>query len=266
MSIFGFYFVTGLLREAGWPRRKGFFNSTAVIDTTMLDAAIDQMIDWAAALGAGHPQLALQTFGEMFRDRDWSGDDRPNIKKFIESARAENESWRATSGIAPNNVVQRTRFAGENYHRAAEGILKKGSRWKAPTMAVKEFKELRLPLEHWFLEGLLWGLANPEAFEAWYQADYHDKLTSLPQMRDAGLAVDPIPDLAECLANSEEILRNYERDIGPLPAIPASLLLDGQALGCKAYAGESGIKTVKKRPSDVGRALRSLYDETFPRS
>ena len=60
MSIFGFYFVSEILREAGWPRRKGVFNSTAVIDTIILDGATDQMIDWAAALGAGRPTLALQ--------------------------------------------------------------------------------------------------------------------------------------------------------------------------------------------------------------
>lgn len=263
MSIFGFYFVTGLLREAGWPRRKGFFDSTAVIDIIILDGAIDQMVDWAAVLGAGRPTLALQTIAEVFRDRDWSGDDRPNIKAFIESARADKESWRATGGFAPHDVVQRTRFAGDGYHQAAEGILKTGTKWKAPTMPVKEFKELRLPLEHWFLEGVLWGLANPEAFETWYQTDYHDKMTGLPQMREAGLAVDPLPDLPECLANSEEILRNYERDIGPLPAVPESLLADAQALGRQVFAAESGGRTLKQRSDDIGRALRSVYDETL---
>jgi hypothetical protein len=59
MAIFGFYFVSGLLREAGWPRKQGLFRRD-VLDTTILDSAIDQMVDWAASLGAGRPALALQ--------------------------------------------------------------------------------------------------------------------------------------------------------------------------------------------------------------
>ena len=232
MSIFGFYFVSGLLRETGWPRRKGLFNSTAVIDTIVLDHAIDQMIDWAAALGAGHPTLALQTLAEMFRDRDWSSDGRPDIKVFIESASAENGSWRDTGAIAPHEIVEPTRFAGADAHRQAmEGIEKTGPKWKGPTIPVKVFKEIRVPLEHWFLDGLLWGIGNPKAFETWYQVHYEDQISRLPLMHEAGLAVDALPDLLEFLADSEEVLRNYERDIGPLPAIPDSLLADAQALG-----------------------------------
>lgn len=231
MSIFGFYFVSEILREAGWPRRKGVFNSTAVIDTIILDGATDQMIDWAAALGAGRPTLALQALAEVFRDRDWDDDERPNIKMFIETARAENESWRSSSTIAPHEVVQPSRFAGADAHRqAAEGIVKEGAKWKGPTMSVKDFKELRVPLEHWFLEGLLWGISNPQAFESWFQAHYEDQMQRLPQMREAGLAVDDLPDLARSLADGEAILRNYERDIGPLPAIPDSLLADARSL------------------------------------
>jgi hypothetical protein len=214
MSIFGFYFVTGLLREAGWPRRKGFLNNTAVIDTTILDSAIDQMVDWAAALGAGRPTLAIQTIAEMFRDRDWIGDERPNIKVFIESARTENENWRAAGAIAPHDVVKPARFAGTGR-----------------TIDAKDFKGLGPPLEHWFLWGVLWGIANPTAFEKWYHAYFEDQINKLPLMRDAGLAVEAPPDLAESLADSEVILRNYERDISPLPAIPESLLADARALG-----------------------------------
>lgn len=232
MSIFGVYFVTGLMREAGWPRRKGIFNSTAVFDALILDHAIDQMIDWAAALGAGRPMLALQTIANIFRDRDWTSDERPNIKLFMEEARAENENWRAGCAVAPHKVVQPTRFAGADVHRqAAEGIMELGAKWKAPTMDVKDFKELRQPLEHWFLQGVLWGLGNPGAFETWYRTHFEERTKSLDFMRQSGLAIEEPIDLPEFLADSEMILRNYERDIGPLPPIPESLLADARALG-----------------------------------
>jgi hypothetical protein len=78
MSVFAFYFVSGLLREAGWPRKQGMFR-TEVVDTTVLDSTVDQMIDWAAGLGACRPHLALQMIAEMFRDRDWNTSAAPNI-------------------------------------------------------------------------------------------------------------------------------------------------------------------------------------------
>src|SRR5689334_6584825 len=121
MSIFGFYFVSGLLQEAGWPRRKGVFNK-AVLDTAILDATIDQMIDWAASLGAGRPMLALQAIAEMFRDRDWKGDSAPSIQRFIEVAKAENESWRVTDAILPRDVVKPTRFAKTGSTLDAEAL------------------------------------------------------------------------------------------------------------------------------------------------
>lgn len=215
MAIIGLYFVSGLLREAGWPRKQGFFRKE-VLDTTILDLAIDQMVDWAAALGAGRPRLALQVIAEMFRDRDWSSDSGPNIKKFIEGARTEKTTWRVTDAIAPHDVVQPTRFAGTG-----------------PTVDAKALTDdrMRLGLEQWFLEGVLWGMSNPKAFETWYQTHSEHQMRNLEFMRQSGLAVDAPSDLSRFLADSEELLRSYERDVGSLPAIPERLLADARALG-----------------------------------
>jgi hypothetical protein len=60
-------------------------------------------------------------------------------------------------------------------------------------------------------------------------AENHEN--NLPWMRQSGLAVDAMPDLPQYLANAEEILRNFERDVGALPAIPERLLKDARALG-----------------------------------
>ncbi|MEQ1910023.1 MAG: hypothetical protein ABMA15_14435 [Vicinamibacterales bacterium] len=50
-------------------------------------------------------------------------------------------------------------------------------------------------------------------------------------MRQVGLAVDAMPDLPKFLEDAEELLRNFERDAGTLPAIPEKLLKDARALG-----------------------------------
>jgi hypothetical protein len=215
MSIFGFYFVSSLLREAGWPKKRGFFKKQA-IDTIILDGVIDQMVEWAAAIGAGRPTLALQTIAEIFRDRDWSSDSAPSIKQFIESARAEIESWRVTNASAPHDAVKLSRFA-----RTGPTV--------DATLLTDE--RIRLGLEQWFLEGVLWGFANPEVFEKWYNSRFEDQSRRLPFMRQSGLVIDALPDLPQFLVNSEEFLRSYEREIGPLPAIPERLLAEARALG-----------------------------------
>lgn len=234
MSIIGFHFVTGLLREAGWPRRKGHFNSTAVVDTLILDHAIDQMIDWAAALGAGRPTLALQTIANIFRDHDWTSDGRPHLQVLLENAKGGNGNWGASGAVAPHEALQPIRFAGADAHRqAAKGIMEVRPKWKGPTMDMKDFKQLRQPLEFWFLEGVLWGIGNPTAFAAWYQANFEDSTKNLDLMRQSGLAIDPPTDLPQFFADSEMALKNYEREIGPLPAIPETLLSDARAIGIR---------------------------------
>lgn len=60
-------------------------------------------------------------------------------------------------------------------------------------------------------------------------AEDHER--RLPGMRQVGLAVDAMPDLPKFLEDAEELLRNFERDAGTLPAIPEKLLKDARALG-----------------------------------
>ena len=79
MSIFALYFATQLLREVGWPRKLGMFKGEGY-DAVVADAVLAQSIDWGAAIGAGRPRVALQMIAEMFRDRDWEGDDAPDVK------------------------------------------------------------------------------------------------------------------------------------------------------------------------------------------
>lgn len=248
MSIFGFYFVSGLLREAGWPRKKGLLNK-AVLDTAILDAAIFQMIDWAACLGAERPMLALQAIAEIYRERDWNSDDVPEISKLINGLKAKDELWRATSGVVPRDVVRPTRFADAG-----------------PTLDAKALTDARArsALEKWFLLGLLWGFSNPEAFRSWYKLYASDLMDGLPAMRQAGLMVDVPADLPQLLAESEAILRRYERDIGPLPDIPAKLLADARALGRLPNGEVVKLKAPQDREGGWADGLRKLYATVMP--
>ena len=213
MSIFGFYFVTTMLREAGWPRRRGLFRSEAVVDTLIADVIVNQMVDWATALGACRPRLALQVIAQMFRDRDWEGENAPKILIFINGAKDE---WNTRSDKAPHDIV-------EPFKLSKHGKM----------IRSKDLKDnrIRTALEQFCLEGLLWGLANPDRFKAWYESQEKSQRDRLPLMQNAGLAVDSIPTLSEFLKESEEMLKGYESEVDPLPAIPPRLLADARALG-----------------------------------
>lgn len=215
MSIFGFYFVKNLLREAGWPRKKGILRKD-VVDTTILDGAIDQMVDWAAAIGAGRPKLGLQVLAEMFRDRDWTSDNAPSIQQFIDTMRLENSAWAGDVCLAPREIVDPNRFAQIGKTIDAKKLTD---------------KQMRIALEQFCLEGLLWGFANPDAFRAWYigYLEDADGRRALAKAGDVNV-FDP-SDLSSLFDDSETILRNYEQDIGLLPEIPDRLHAEARALG-----------------------------------
>lgn len=215
VSIFGFYFVSQLLREAGWPRKQGILKGESY-DTFMVDAAIAQSVDWGAALGAGHPRLSLQMIAEMFRDRDWdSNDQAPNVKLVVEQL-ADQDAWSAAA--SPRDAVKPPQLAA-GFGRS---------------IRPEQFRDERFcaAMEQLVLEALLWGLSNPDRFAAWYSAYLTHMESRTPTMREAGLEVELSP-LPEFLANSEQIVRDYERDVGPLPSIPPRLLDDATALGWK---------------------------------
>jgi hypothetical protein len=162
---------------------------------------------------------ALQAVSEIFRDREWDNPSRPNIKTFIDDVRADNDIWRVADVVAPHVALAPSRFSAS------------GTRIEA--RALKTSNSL---LEHLFLEGVLWGLANPGRVQAWYRAHAADQVSRVPFMREAGLTVDGLPDWDGFLDESDAILGKYEQDIAPLPPIHEKLLLDARAIGVEVNA------------------------------
>lgn len=213
MSIFGFYFVSSLLGKAGWPRKQGIFRGESY-DTLIVESAIESMVEWGASLGAGRPRLALQMVAEMFHDRNWSSNDAPDIKTFIDSIQ---RTWSAA--FSPLDAVQPVPLA-KHFGRSIGTNEFNGSR-------------MRTILEKKLLPAVLWGLSNPRRFEIWYESHSKEHKSRLPLMGEAGLKIDKLPTLSQRFEGSEQIIHDYEREIAPLPSIPVRLLDDAQALGWK---------------------------------
>lgn len=216
MSIFGFYYVTTILKQAGWPKRRGLFSSKAGVDTLIADAVINQMIDWSAALGACRPKLALQIIAWIYKDKDWEGEDAPRIVDFINKAK---DIWDARGNKSPHDIIEPFKLS-KHFGR---------------TIRSKDLKNnlILTALEQVCLEGLLWGLVNPDRFKSWYESHYKNQKEKLPLMQKAGVEIDSIPTLSEFLKESEQMLKGYESEVGPLLPIPPKLLDDVRILGIK---------------------------------
>lgn len=218
MAIFGLYFTKNMLRIMKWPRTQGVLKKSQYIDTTIFDSTIDQMVDWAAAIGAGKPKLALQVLAYMYSDKDWGSPDGPKIKMFAEEMNVKyREEGADFNRSAPHDIIHPVRIA-ETF---------------GPTIKAEALLDKRLQgrLEQDFLRGLLYGLSNPKSFESWHEHNLKDfeKNKGIIQTMDIG--VDRLPTLSETYRDSEEIIQNYENEMEiKLPPIPAKLLADGKAL------------------------------------
>lgn len=204
-----------MLGQMGWPRRSGLFNSNAVIDTTIAEASTAEMIDFAAAIGACRPKLALQILACMFKDRNWEDENAPQILLFIENAKND---WNSKKGSSPREIIKPIEFS--KYGKTIEAKLLND-------------REVQAALEQIFLAALLWGLANPEDFKTWYEEDARDKTEKLPEYQKANLDVGSIPSLPEYLDECERMIKGYEEKMGELPTIPPRLLEDARVLGRK---------------------------------
>ncbi len=211
MSIFAFYFAGNLLREAGWPRKLGMFKGEGY-DATIVDLAWGQSMDWGAALGAGRPRLALQMIAEIYRGVDWESDDAPDFKVFVERA----QEGPLSAAASPQQAVQLPQFAE-----------------RMSTISLKQFTDpqARSTMDQRLQYALFWGLSYPDRFEAWYASRVADYESQLPLYQRMGLEIDELPSLQQFYEDSEQILRDFERDLAPLPSIPSRLLADAEQLG-----------------------------------
>ena len=216
LSIFGFYYVMGLLNHIGWPRRCSFFNSEAVVNSLILDSAIEQMIDWSASIGACRPELALQIVASMFRGTDWESKEAPNLITEITTLKKQ---WSERGGKDnPRKAVKPIKFSKHS---------------DLVSMKQLKDKEVQLALETYCYESLIWGLVNSDNFKTYYSTGEKRQRQQLPEYKKAGLAVDYIPTLDQILQEGEQIIKGYEKEIRPLLPIPQRLLNDALSLGIK---------------------------------
>ena len=71
MSRFMQWFVAETLKQSGWPRPKGLFRRL-VVNTLVVDGAVQQALHIAVALGAGRPHLGAAIIADTFANNPWT--------------------------------------------------------------------------------------------------------------------------------------------------------------------------------------------------
>lgn len=204
----------GLLSHMGWPRRKSLLNSTAVVDSLILDSAVEQMIDWAASIGACRPKSALKIIATVLRGTDWESKDAMNLS--LEVGNMKKQWAERGNSDNPREAVKPVKFSKHS---------------KVMTMKQLKDKEISHAFEVYFYESLIWGLVHPDGFKTYYSANEERQKEKMPEYKKAGLAVDYIPTLDQILKEGEEILKGYEKEIRELSPIPQKLQNDAISLG-----------------------------------
>ena len=207
MSILGYTFVTGLMHEMGWPRKSGLLRRE-YYDAVLLDAATRNMIEWAAALGAGRPKTALRMIAEMLPDRGWNGDGAPMLSVALESFR---DNWNANPEAGPHEIVQPASLT-KHYARVTPEQLREPVICNA--------------LEQYVLEACLWGLANRDRFIRWYNEDAARRTNNAPTYLRLGLNIELPSDVNSFFDQCEELVHRFEQIVHPLPSVPAELSSD----------------------------------------
>ncbi len=217
MAVFGLYYTKNMLRLMDWPRKQGLLKKE-YIDRTVFNMTVNQMVDWAAAIGAGKPNLALQIIAYIFRSKDWDGADAPDIKMFVEGM---NDSFRQR-GIDFKNTAP----------HAVVGPLQLGEKVGATfSPEVLKDKQVQTAIEEDFLGGLLYGLSHHREYEEWFQHSLEGHQKNMDLYKKADIGVDKLPTLSETYRDSEEIIQNYKQEMEiQLPPIPPKLLADAKAL------------------------------------
>lgn len=207
MSYFGIYITKNLLSDLGWPKKRGFLQKE-YLSTTILDSVTDNMIDLAACIGANRPKLAARILAEVYSDKDWDGNNAPDIKIYVDEILKEINK---KGVLAPHEFIH------------PFGFMKKTD--KVPVGILGD-KAVQQAFEQQFTFGVLFGLGHKDNYNKWYEDDM-ERVGKNMRILDGEKAT--APSLHEAIADCEKIVRQYEQEVNTIvdfEDIPKKLLLD----------------------------------------
>lgn len=198
----------------GWPRKKGFLGNKAVVDTTVVDRSVHQLVRMGVGLGAGRPALAVHLLADAFRGRNWSTDSAAELLDSLDpnqrvTANSEQRPWETIPPSMAN--LGRNSIPWE---------------WLADPRIETHYTGA-------FVCGLIWGLLHPKEAEKALNDDRLKYNQWAPMLQADGLEISsqfPWATNEDFHRDCEEIVKNFVSERRQLVAIPAELQAEARLM------------------------------------
>ncbi len=207
-DTFPTFFLYGMLREAGWPRRKGRFSSKPIVDPRFVDSVGIRLMELGMSVGAGRPGLALQLLADVFSDRDWQRQPAIELTRDLEIFSAD------LGGEKPWEIAWPIRLA-----RVADITKPESMPWE-----VLNDQSLYGMIHRQFAVSLWWGVRHPDEVRIALDEAWGAVRRNLSALKAWGLQARTDVDVAgaeDHFRESEQMVSAYAAE-RPLPAVPAS--------------------------------------------
>ena len=168
MYKFPTFLLVGLLTSMGQPRKGGLFGLKRVINSSLLDMALQQLVKVGVALGAGCPTLGLRLIADTF-DREWTPESTMQFLDFYDvhdliTANPDQRPWEVISPFNFSVTRKTVPWKWLNEPAIAThylGIFVQGMLWGFlhPQEAGRSLDEERAKIQQ---RASFWGTVNPE--------------------------------------------------------------------------------------------------------
>lgn len=178
------FYIEGILTSLNAIKRKSFFNSTAVVNATVLDIAVTNMIEWAAIVGSQEPQIArkiLMSFQSTMTEEELLKD---AYVKWIKNC---------PSNANPIQAIKPPIFS---------------KRQDLVEISLYQAFDVQVMLAGCCMEGLLWGIKYPEAVEKYIKSK-EQKRAPLSVYQKIDSEITCIPTYSEIVSESKQIAEKY---------------------------------------------------------
>ena len=202
---FPVFFVSGLLKRAGWPRKRGFLRRRRVVNRVVLYATLAQLVIMGIAMGTGRPQQAAQLLGQLFRARDWVEQPAAELFRDLEITdwQEEERAWKA--------ILRELEVPTTSSDEAS---------WEE----VIDWDNL-MTYHAWFAQSLCLGLTQPTemAVALAREREQHEHWSKIWEIHRLKLPPSGIGNNEDLFSYCEVLVLGYEDAFGKLPQIPRAL-------------------------------------------
>jgi hypothetical protein len=190
----GSYYTMNLLEAAKWPRKVGLLKKP-VYSSEVINIVLNQMVDWATAVGAGSPYLAEMIINTYSLE---SGDSMPGTDAVLDLRDRIHKKIADKAKLpAPHEIINHVRIGSGKKNVPASEL--------ATPKTIKE-------IEATFQASLLLGYCTPKYILDWYKQNYSDHQRDKDKFEKLGMK-ENLPKLDDWLQDAQDVVNLYKEEM-----------------------------------------------------